>query len=131
MIKKWLRGLYEIIPGKKLLFSVWKFFGTPPEKIFRHLHFSGVFRVEVDETHYFKIRNYGWQLENEIFWRGLYYRYEKTSVHLWAQLCQNAEVIVDAGANTGLYSLVAKAMNNAASVHAFEPVEREFGRLVQ
>ncbi|HYV91956.1 MAG TPA: FkbM family methyltransferase [Chitinophagales bacterium] len=129
MSKKWLSPLYDIIPGKKLLFSAWKFLGSPPEKIFRHLHFPGAFRVKVDETHSFKIENNDLQLENEIFWRGLYYRYEKTSLRLWMQLCQNASVIIDVGANTGLYSLVAKAMNSAASVHAFEPVERVFNKL--
>src|SRR5882672_8152624 len=126
MIHRVLKKIYEVIPGKKILFSLWKYLGAPPEKIFRHLYFKGSFQVEVDESHSFRIYNNGFQIENEMFWGGLYFRYEKTSLRLWAKLSEEAEVIMDVGANTGVYCLTAKAVNIKASVHAFEPVDRVF-----
>ena len=50
---------------------------------------------------------------------------------LWIKLCRNSNVIFDVGANTGLYSLVAKAVNPQSVVHSFEPVNRVFNRLVE
>jgi FkbM family methyltransferase len=129
MIKGWLKKVYSVIPGKKLFFSFWKLFGTPRENIFRHLNFHGTFKVNADQNHAFRMWSNGYQLENEIFWGGLYYRYEKVSINLWKELCKHSKVIMDVGANSGVYTLVAKAMNKDADVHAFEPIERVFNTL--
>ena len=48
----------------------------------------------------------------------------------WMQLCRNAKVIVDIGANTGVYSLTAKAINPSANVYAFEPLKQMFRKLI-
>jgi FkbM family methyltransferase len=47
---------------------------------------------------------------------------------LWAKLSETAGVIVDVGANTGVYSLVAAAVNPAAQIFGFEPVAELFAR---
>jgi FkbM family methyltransferase len=39
-------------------------------------------------------------------------------------------VVLDIGANTGVYSLVAQSLNPQASVYAFEPVARVYAKLV-
>ena len=55
--------------------------------------------------------------------------WEKESLKIWKELCQTSDVILDVGANTGVYSLVAKAANPESRVIAFEPVKRTFDRL--
>lgn len=64
-----------------------------------------------------------------IFWSGLTNGWEKESINLWIQLCKNATTIVDVGANTGIYSLIAKTLNPNAMVFAFEPVSRVYQKL--
>ncbi len=75
--------------------------------------------------------HYGFEIENEIFWRGLENGWEKVSVGLWIQLCDRSNIIFDIGANTGVYSLIAKAVNPDARVFAFEPVARVFDKLIK
>lgn len=76
------------------------------------------------------MKHYGYQLENEIFWGGLTNGWEKVSMQLWISLCSNSRIILDVGANTGVYSLVAKTINPCSTVYAFEPVERIFSKLL-
>lgn len=88
-----------------------------------------MFKVPVEESKSFKIKHYGYQVENDIFWAGLTTGWEKESLKLWINLCKNSDVILDIGANTGVYALVAKTINPNAKVFAFEPVARVFQKL--
>jgi len=83
------------------------------------------------ENKYFYMYHYGYELENSIFWSGVSGDLEKMSLQLWIKLCKNAEIIFDIGANTGLYSLIAKTVNPAAKVFSFEPVNRVYEKLIQ
>jgi FkbM family methyltransferase len=74
--------------------------------------------------------NDGFNIETEIFWCGAY-AWEPASMRIWVRACRNARVIVDVGANTGVYALVAKALNPAARIYAFEPLARIHQRLVE
>lgn len=56
--------------------------------------------------------------------------WEKISIDYWAKLTKISKVIFDIGANTGIYSLVAKTINPNADVYAFEPSKRVFEKLV-
>lgn len=129
MMKLFLKKIYQGIPFKKPAFQLLKKIWHPPEKIYRHLHFRGKFRVKVEGSSSFLIRHYGFQVENEIFWAGLTGGWEKESIQLWIKLCADAQNIFDIGANTGVYSLIAKTVHPGASVFAFEPVQRVFERL--
>jgi FkbM family methyltransferase len=40
---------------------------------------------------------------------------------VWAELAKKSETIFDIGANTGIYSIMAKTYNPSANVFAFEP----------
>jgi FkbM family methyltransferase len=131
LVKKTLKTVYKIIPFKQPLFAVLKRVYQPSPKLYRHLHFTGTFTVTISKTEQFQIRHYGYEIENELFWRGILGGWEKVSIGLWIQLCRNAGVIVDIGANTGVYSLVAKAVNATSKVFAFEPVERVFYKLLE
>lgn len=128
-MKKTLKALYDLLPFKKEVFSALKLVWSPKESIYRHLHFKGVFKVSIDKTRNFKVRHYGYQVENEIFWRGLTGGWERESLKLWIKLCESSDVIIDIGANTGIYSLIAKAISPRSKVYAFEPVARVFKKL--
>ncbi len=110
-MKKILKTIYNYLPFKKELFSVIKIFWIPKESIFKHLYFKGMFTVKIDNTRRFKLHHHNFQIKNEIFWTGLQNCWEKESIKLWIKLCENAQTIVDIGANTGIYSLIAKTIN--------------------
>jgi FkbM family methyltransferase len=102
----------------------------PGENIYKHLYFQGDITVPVDESRSFRIRHYGYQVENDTFWAGLENGWEPLSISLWMKLVRDSEVIIDVGANTGIYSLIAKTLNPAARVYAFEPILRVYDKLV-
>jgi FkbM family methyltransferase len=85
--------------------------------------------VAVDKEHSFKMKHYGHMIENNLFWKGLYGNWEQNSLKTWALLCSNSKIIFDIGANTGVYSMVAGAVNPLASVHAFEPFTAIYKKL--
>lgn len=128
-MKKLFKKIYKYIPFKRELFSLLRIIWTPNEKIYKHLHFVGVFTAHINSKKSFKIKHFGYQIENEIFWSGLSNGWEKESTNLWIKLCENAEIVFDIGANTGVYALIAKAVNPKAKVYAFEPVSRVYDKL--
>lgn len=128
-MKGLLKKIYRSLPFKKAVFTALKKLWVPPMSIYQHLYFTGTIIVQVSQGKSFKMVHYGYELENKIFWNGLYNGWEKYSMRLWANLAEKAEVIFDIGANTGLYSLVAKTKNAGASVHAFEPFGAVFNKL--
>jgi FkbM family methyltransferase len=129
MLKLLLKKVYAIIPFKKQLFTLLKHLYVPPQVTFRHLHFTGWFSVEIEKGKTFSIYHYGFEIENEIFWKGLR-GWEATSLEIWIQLSKTSSVILDVGANTGIYSLIAKSVNSESKVHAFEPVHRVCAKLI-
>jgi FkbM family methyltransferase len=66
--------------------------------------------------------HYGYYVENDLFWGGIARCHEGVSLSLWARLAMFADTIVDVGANTGLYTLVARAAAPTARVVSFEPM---------
>jgi len=130
-MKKLFKKLYAIFPFKKQIFRGIKKIGKPPGNVYKHLHFKGKFKIDIDPGKSFEIIHYGFEIENELFWRGIQNGWEKVSLGLWIQLSQISDVIFDIGANTGVYSLVARTINSNARVFAFEPVERTFNKLIK
>ena len=128
-MKKILKTIYKGVPFKREFFTLLKKTGTPSESIYRHLYFNGSIKVKVNNGSDFKMVHYGYRLENELFWNGIYGNWEKNSMKLWSALAKNSKVIFDIGANTGVYSLVAKTINPNSEVHAFEPFEAIFEKL--
>jgi FkbM family methyltransferase len=61
-----------------------------------------------------------WFLQRQYYFCGTYLQ-EREILDLWGQLASGASTVLDVGANTGIYSLAAKAANPAVQVHAFEP----------
>lgn len=128
-MRKVLKALYQYIPFKRELFLIIRKIWKPSKSIYKHLHFTGVISVPIDNSKSFKINHYGYQVENEIFWDGLTGSWEKESLKLWIKLCERSNIIFDIGANTGVYSLIAKTIKPQAQVFAFEPVKRVYQKL--
>lgn len=120
-MKSIIKKAYQSLPFKRQIFSGIKSIGTPPERIYRHLHFDDKFKVEVEPGKNFDIYSDGAQIANEVFWEGLYKGWEGKSIEMWRDACRKSSVMFDVGANAGFYTLVAKAVNPSMEVHAFEP----------
>jgi len=93
-------------------------------KLYQDLKFSGIMTVKLgDKT--FKLYNTGYStIENQIFWKGLVNGWEKISINTWINLSKISNVIIDIGANTGIYSITANTVNPRATIYSFEPVKR-------
>lgn len=61
-------------------------------------------------------------METQFFRYGLYGAWERHSLRIWAQLAANAQEVLDVGANTGIFSLLARANNARATIVAVEPI---------
>jgi FkbM family methyltransferase len=93
---------------------------VPPERLWDLLAFEGSFSVDLDQQR-FQVSHTGEWLENSLFWKGIS-GYEPISFELWKNACRFSQTILDIGANTGLYSLIAKTVNPGTQVYAFEPL---------
>jgi FkbM family methyltransferase len=129
-MKELLKSTYKAVPFKRPLFSVLRLLPVP-HSIYQHLHFRGPVRVHVDCEHSFKIQHYGFAHENELFWAGIEGCWEKSSLEVWSQLARRSQVIFDIGANSGIYSLVAKCVHPEATVIGFEPVRQLHHRFLK
>jgi FkbM family methyltransferase len=127
--KRALRGIYRRIPFKQSAFQVIRRSVRLPERLYRHLHFEGDIVVAGTGDVRFRMRHFGYQVENDLFWAGYGNGFEATSLRLWARLCATSQTILDIGANTGVYALAAAAVNPTACVVAFEPLQRIAQRL--
>lgn len=125
-MKQYLKKIYELLPLKPFVFGLIKSCISLPPAIYQHLHFKGVFKVKIDKEHSFLIYHHGGIEENEIFWKGLEGGWEKRSTAIWTQLASKKQTILDIGANTGLYAMIAKTINPSSAVHAFEPIPAVF-----
>ncbi len=123
-MKNLLRFVYKSIPLKKHILIAIRTFYIPSSNIYQHLHFKDFFNVKLDAKHHFLLRHNGSKFENDIFWRGLNNAWEKQSLNIWIKLSRKSFIIFDVGANTGVYSLIAGAVNNEVKIYAFEPLER-------
>lgn len=94
-----------------------------PETIFRHLPYRGVVDLELNRDARMRILSSGNVLENGLYWRGID-GYEPECLKIWCELASSARIVIDVGANTGLYSLLAAASSKKAFVHGFEPLKR-------
>jgi FkbM family methyltransferase len=94
-----------------------------PNRIYKHLYFQGIFQMRYKGRKLGKIMHSGTIVENDVYWRGLDHGHEPLSMCLWIEIVKKMQpqLILDIGANTGLYGVVAKNVYPNASVHFFEP----------
>jgi FkbM family methyltransferase len=127
-LKKIIKAFYNFIPFKQQLFSIIRSVVTIPNSISKHLYFDGQVSFKVNGQK-IVMNQKGYDVENTLFWRGVEGCWEKVSVGIWLKLCEDATHILDIGANTGAYALIAKTVNPKAKVFAFEPMDMIYDRL--
>lgn len=94
-----------------------------PGVVTRHAIYRGPFALEVPGGRPVVLRSHGHLIENQLFWYGLQ-GFDPESTAPWLRAAREARVVLDIGANTGLYGLLASAVAPEADVHFFEPVSR-------
>lgn len=120
--RQFAKKLLVMIPFKRPLFLGLRALGiTPP--FYQKLFFTGPFSF-ILEGKEVRMVHTSYQVENNLFWKGVEGDWEKTSLHIWLTAAKEARVILDIGANTGAYSLIAKSVNPNARVIAFEPLPK-------
>jgi len=129
-MKDLLRILYKQFPFKRWIFRWLRTFYVPPRQLYQHLYFEGPFEADVYGARFTTV-NHNASLETEVFWGGGTGYRDGVSLYLWAELCKKSKTILDIGANTGLFSLLAQALNPQARVYAFEPIARFASELEQ
>lgn len=130
LIKSGLRRIYRFIPFKAPLYNALRKVWAPSDWLYPHLYFTGPFTVSLIQNDLkFKMYHFGYSFENVIFWKGLEHCWEKRSVRIWEKLCRQANVILDIGANTGVYALIAQTVRPQSEVHTFEPLPKMFDKL--
>jgi FkbM family methyltransferase len=128
-IRRFIKEVYAQVPLKRPLFELMRRTVRLPRRFTSHLGFRGPFTVRIDRSHQFRLEHWGYMLENDLFWNGFGNGYEGTSLQIWRRFSPHANVILDVGANTGVYALAARSVNPSATVIALEPVDRVFRRL--
>ncbi len=68
------------------------------------------------------------RIASMLFWRGLD-GWEPTTIRTFLRLISPGSIVLDIGANSGLFSLLAARRGPAVAVHAVEPVARVFSLL--
>lgn len=129
-MKKIFKKIYEFIPFKRSLYTSLRNVISLPKKLQPYFYFTGKFSTYIDNNS-FLMYNYGYQyhVENELFWGGVKNGWEKESINLWIKLCKIHNSVLDIGANTGVFSLIARNVNPQANIVAFEPMPKIYDKL--
>lgn len=99
------------------------------KRAYSHVPYRGIVTVHCGSGRFFRIRSRGHSIENGLYWEGLF-AHEPGTMGLWVDHAARADVVLDIGANSGVFALAAAAVG-AKSVHAFEPVPRVYEILAE
>jgi FkbM family methyltransferase len=118
--KKWIRSCLRRLSGAGLL----------PEGLWRRLPVDCTFPVEIsDDVSFLYCSIPSDTIGRALFWKGLTW-WEAETIPVFYQLAKKSRVVLDIGANTGFYSLLACAANPDVEVFSFEPVPKVYSCLV-
>jgi FkbM family methyltransferase len=98
-----------------------------PYSMTKRLNYRGLVPFVVRDRNY-RMQSYNTPIEMTVFWRGIFKGREGGELRVWSDVSAWADVILDIGANTGIYALVSSAEQGKA-IHAFEPVGAVYGML--
>ena len=129
MLKRLAKRIYQLVPFKPQVMRTIRRIWRPPESLYQHLHFKGPFELDLPNGARMHIHHFGNQVENSLFWEGFGNGWESASLFVWLWLVKDANVVLDVGANTGVYALSAQATRPNADIYAFEPVARIHSKL--
>tara|TARA_B110001450_G_C17548244_1_gene451505 strand:- start:50 stop:964 length:915 start_codon:yes stop_codon:yes gene_type:complete len=98
-----------------------------PKSLYSRLYFKGRFTISINNK-LITINHFGDTISNDIYYSGIFGNYEGHSLKLWNRLCLSVDesVVMDIGAYSGIYSLVAASANQGIEIHAFEPHPNTF-----
>ena len=124
-MKKTVRDLLGAI-GRVInfLFPFWL-----PQRIYRHMGFKGtfVFKIEKNKLRFINVREV---IANDIFYSGIFGNFEGETLRLWYEISKEVNgLVLDIGAFSGIYSLVAASANKQSNIIAFEPHPNNFDLL--
>ncbi len=92
--------------------------------------FFDKFKVKTKDGVEFWLYNNAFYWETEIFWQGFNkINWEMKTREIWSELARQSDVILDIGANTGIFSVIAQAYNPNSEIYAFEPQPNIFNVL--
>ena len=97
--------------------------GLLPERVFKHLHFTGPFTAKLPGGKSVTLYSWGNRVENELAWRG-WDGHEPLERRRWADMVAGGGDILDIGSNTATFAFTAKALSPDSRVVAFEPIKR-------
>lgn len=113
--------IWSVTPFKQSILNLIKKTSLRFDPYYRDFWFTGKFKVNYFNSHFFLQGSKEDKGSLDIFWTGLETGWDAYSIELWGKLAKKSSVIVDIGANMGLYSLAAKCINPTSKVYAFEP----------
>lgn len=100
-----------------------------PEFVWARLPIQHRFHVFLQEKRAFTYEpTVGDQIGRNIFWQGME-GWENETTSVFFNFCTRSSLVIDVGANTGVFSLLACAASQTVRVISFEPVPRVFDRL--
>ena len=100
-----------------------------PHRIYQHMGFKGtfVFKIENNKLRFINVRE---EIANHIFYSGIFGNFEGETLRLWYEISKEVKgLVLDIGAFSGIFSLVAASANKQSSIIAFEPHPANFDRL--
>lgn len=116
----WLTSSTRVRNSIRLLARV----GLVPSFVWRRLPVDAFFSVDIEKGTSISYRSTRFDLIGRVlFWKGVE-GFEPETIRLFRTVIRKADLFLDVGANTGIYSLVACALNPSIEVFAFEPVPR-------
>ena len=102
-----------------------------PNIVMERFPISGDVQVDLPEGHTLVFRTDGRDaIASRMYWRGIM-AHEPETIELFTRLVPSVDVVLDVGASTGLFALVASVMNPKVTVHAFEPIPETYDFLVE
>lgn len=100
--------------------------GLLPDAVWRRLPANGTFAVPLDRGIEFRYcSSSADQIGRALYWKGVA-SWEAETIPAFVRMVQRSALFLDIGANTGVYTLLACAVNPAIRVMAFEPVPEIF-----
>jgi len=102
-----------------------------PNMVVERFPISGDIHVDLPGVRSLVFRTDGRDaIASRMYWRGIR-AHEPETIDLFAQLVSSVDVVLDVGASTGLFAMVASVINPDVKVHAFEPVPETYDFLVE
>ncbi|MCH2223359.1 MAG: FkbM family methyltransferase [Crocinitomicaceae bacterium] len=128
---RFLIQCWKLNPLKRLTRNIIRKLNIPIDRFYKDTRYIGNFSVKLNQQK-FQLYNPGdTTIENEVFWKGIDHSWEPISLDIWRKLCKKSHIILDIGANSGIYTVLAATINSNAKIFAFEPVIRTRNLLKQ